>query len=68
MYGVVSPDSVIWGLSDDSVNCKQRGTLHHALPPFVNRMEFMPNFSQLSYHKQVSKQSTFLVIMWNSTS
>ena len=26
-----------------------------ALPPFVNRMDFMPNFSQLSYHKPVSK-------------
>ncbi len=37
----------------------------HALPPFVNRMDFMPNFSQLSYHKQVSH---LLVIMWNSTS
>ncbi len=30
-----------------------------AMPPFVNRMDFMPKFSQLSYHKQVSKQSTF---------
>ncbi len=30
-----------------------------ALPPFVNRMDFMPKFSQLSYHKQVSKRSTF---------
>ncbi len=40
----------------------------HALPAFVNRMDFMPKFSQLSYHKLVSKQSTFFVIMWNSTS
>ncbi len=34
-----------------------------ALPPFVNRMDFIPKFSQLSYHKQVSKRSSFLVIM-----
>ncbi len=52
----------------DAVNLLLILTTNIALPPFVNRMDFMPKFSQLSYHKQVSKQSTFFVIMTNSTS